>query len=108
MKQEAKTGQSPSSSRTGAATPVRTPKDSAPQGRQADPVGGSTSPGATPADPAPQPEGPEPRRTALALGLGRRGAQGARRRGAVLRRLLALGDWAALIAALCAATAATA
>ena len=48
------------------------------------------------------------RRAATALGLGRPGAQGARRRGSVLRRLLALGDLAVLIAALCLATAATA
>ena len=71
----------------------------------------SRSPGAAgvrTARPRPSPPGPQPRRTALALGLGRRGAEGARRRGAVLRRLLALGDWSALIAALCAATAATA
>ncbi len=48
------------------------------------------------------------RAAAAALGLGRPGAQGARRRGSVLRRLLALGDLAVLIAALCLATAATA
>ncbi len=35
------------------------------------------------------------------------GVEGARRRGALLRRLLALGDWAALVAALFAVTAAT-
>jgi len=36
------------------------------------------------------------------------GTLGARRRGELLRRLLATGDWAALVAALCVATAATA
>ena len=42
----------------------------------------------------------------VATGGGRRrgragsGAEGSRRRGAVLRRLLALGDWAALVATL--------
>jgi exopolysaccharide biosynthesis polyprenyl glycosylphosphotransferase len=35
------------------------------------------------------------------------GAEGSRRRGAVLRRLLAVGDWAALMASLCVVTAAT-
>jgi exopolysaccharide biosynthesis polyprenyl glycosylphosphotransferase len=40
--------------------------------------------------------------------LGLTGPSGLRRRGALLRRLLAAGDWAALIAALCVATAATA
>ena len=39
--------------------------------------------------------------------LGPERARGSRRRGALLRRLLALGDWVALIAALCVATAAT-
>jgi exopolysaccharide biosynthesis polyprenyl glycosylphosphotransferase len=39
------------------------------------------------------------------LGLG--GPDGSRRRGALLRRLLAMGDWAALIATLCAVTAGT-
>ncbi len=48
----------------------------------------------------------EPR--AIATGrLGLTGADGSRRRGAMLRRLLAAGDWAALIGALCAVTAAT-
>ncbi len=54
------------------------------------------------------PTAPGPRRLAFALGLGRPGAEGARRRGAVLRRLLALSDWTVLIATLCLATAATA
>src|SRR6185312_7316053 len=39
--------------------------------------------------------------------LGRSGAEGARRRGALLRRLLAMGDWTALIASLCVVTATT-
>ena len=39
--------------------------------------------------------------------LGLSGPEGSRRRGALLRRLLALGDWTALIAALLAVTAAT-
>jgi exopolysaccharide biosynthesis polyprenyl glycosylphosphotransferase len=39
--------------------------------------------------------------------LGLSGPEGSRRRGALLRRLLALGDWTALVAALCAVTAAT-
>jgi exopolysaccharide biosynthesis polyprenyl glycosylphosphotransferase len=46
-----------------------------------------------------------PYRAADRLGLS--GAEGARRRGALLRRVLALGDWSALIVALCAVTAAT-
>ncbi len=46
-----------------------------------------------------------PYRAADRLGLS--GAEGARRRGALLRRLLAMGDWTALIVSLCAVTAAT-
>ncbi|HKZ12522.1 MAG TPA: sugar transferase [Solirubrobacterales bacterium] len=46
-----------------------------------------------------------PYRAADRLGLS--GAEGSRRRGALLRRLLAMSDWAALIASLCAVTAAT-
>ena len=46
-----------------------------------------------------------PYRAADRLGLS--GAEGSRRRGALLRRLLALGDWTALIVALCVVTAAT-
>ncbi|HTR76419.1 MAG TPA: sugar transferase [Solirubrobacterales bacterium] len=46
-----------------------------------------------------------PSRAADRLGLS--GAEGARRRGVLLRRLLALGDWTALMIALCAVTAAT-
>ncbi len=47
------------------------------------------------------------RRTDLAARLGLTGVEGARKRGALLRRLLAAGDWTALVAALCLATAAT-
>jgi exopolysaccharide biosynthesis polyprenyl glycosylphosphotransferase len=46
-----------------------------------------------------------PYRAADRLGLS--GPEGSRRRGSLLRRLLALGDWTALIVALCAVTAAT-
>jgi exopolysaccharide biosynthesis polyprenyl glycosylphosphotransferase len=46
-------------------------------------------------------------RPEVATRLGLTGSLAARRRGALLRRLLASGDWLALIAALCAATAAT-
>jgi exopolysaccharide biosynthesis polyprenyl glycosylphosphotransferase len=56
-----------------------------------------------PAAPAPA---PRPRGAAGRLGL--TGPDGSRRRGAMLRRLLACGDWAALIATLCVVTAASA
>ncbi len=46
--------------------------------------------------------------TEAAARLGLTGPSGSRRRGALLRRLLAVGDWAALMGALCLATAATA
>jgi exopolysaccharide biosynthesis polyprenyl glycosylphosphotransferase len=46
-----------------------------------------------------------PYRAADRLGLS--GAEGSRRRGALLRRLLAMGDWTALLVSLCAVTAAT-
>src|SRR5262249_22236502 len=46
--------------------------------------------------------------TEAIAGPGLGGPSGSRRRGALLRRLLAVGDWAALMAALCVATAATA
>jgi len=49
--------------------------------------------------------GAVPQRAADRLGLS--GPEGARRRGALLRRLLALGDWTALIVALLVVTAAT-
>jgi exopolysaccharide biosynthesis polyprenyl glycosylphosphotransferase len=51
---------------------------------------------------------PRPGRTEVATRLGLAGPAGARRRGALLRRLLASGDWLALAVALGAATAATA
>ncbi|HXV05619.1 MAG TPA: hypothetical protein VFP23_06915, partial [Solirubrobacterales bacterium] len=52
---------------------------------------------------------PPPRaRTDLAARLGLIGPSGSRRRGELLRRMLAVGDWLALIAALCVATATTA
>jgi exopolysaccharide biosynthesis polyprenyl glycosylphosphotransferase len=53
--------------------------------------------------PAPGPRPPQPR-TDLAARLGLTGPSGSRRRGELLRRMLATGDWAALIAALCVAT----
>jgi exopolysaccharide biosynthesis polyprenyl glycosylphosphotransferase len=43
----------------------------------------------------------------MAARLGLIGPEGSRRRGALLRRLLALGDWGALVGALCVATATT-
>jgi exopolysaccharide biosynthesis polyprenyl glycosylphosphotransferase len=55
---------------------------------------------------SPQPP-PAPQRSDLAANLGLIGAEGSRRRGALLRRLLAAGDWAVLIGALCVATATT-
>jgi exopolysaccharide biosynthesis polyprenyl glycosylphosphotransferase len=61
-----------------------------------------------PVDPKPagaEPERPVPVERAR---LGdQRGPMGSRRRGAILRRLLAIGDWLALVATLCAVTAAT-
>ena len=48
-----------------------------------------------------------PQRTDLAARLGLNGPSGARRRGALLRRLLASGDWVAVVVALCVATATT-
>jgi len=53
--------------------------------------------------------GPEPTPQARkAAPLRRAGLSGSRRRGALLRRMLASGDWVALLAALCLATATTA
>ncbi|HEU5143330.1 MAG TPA: hypothetical protein VFU04_09260, partial [Solirubrobacterales bacterium] len=49
--------------------------------------------------------GPRPGRSAVATRLGLAGPEGARAQGALLRRLLASGDWAALIATLAAVTA---
>jgi exopolysaccharide biosynthesis polyprenyl glycosylphosphotransferase len=59
---------------------------------------------------APQPQARPPHlgRTQVATRLGLTGPAGARRRGALLRRLLASGDWLALGASLCVATATTA
>jgi exopolysaccharide biosynthesis polyprenyl glycosylphosphotransferase len=56
-----------------------------------------------------QPPGPEPRggRTSAATRLGLTGASGARRRGSVLRRMLATGDWLTMVATLCVVTAAS-
>jgi exopolysaccharide biosynthesis polyprenyl glycosylphosphotransferase len=51
---------------------------------------------------------PEPRPQKVAGRLGLSGPDGSRRRGAVLRRLLASGDWVALVGALCLVTASTA
>jgi exopolysaccharide biosynthesis polyprenyl glycosylphosphotransferase len=60
------------------------------------------------ASPAQTP-GPQPRggRTGAATRLGLTGASGARRRGALLRRALATGDWLTLVATLCIVTAAS-
>ncbi len=54
-----------------------------------------------------QPPGPSPQggRTGAATRLGLTGAAGAKRRGSVLRRLLATGDWLTLVATLCIVTA---
>jgi exopolysaccharide biosynthesis polyprenyl glycosylphosphotransferase len=56
-----------------------------------------------------QPGEPGPRRgrTATATRLGLTGASGAKRRGALLRRMLATGDWVTLVATLCIVTAAS-
>jgi exopolysaccharide biosynthesis polyprenyl glycosylphosphotransferase len=58
--------------------------------------------------PAQQP-GAEPRggRTEAAARLGLTGADGARRRGSLLRRILATGDWLTMVATLCIVTAAS-
>lgn len=53
------------------------------------------------------PEATRPEPTEMANRLGLTGISASRRRGALLRRLLATGDWVAIVAALCAATAAT-
>jgi exopolysaccharide biosynthesis polyprenyl glycosylphosphotransferase len=58
--------------------------------------------------PAPLQRPPHRGRTQVAARLGLAGPAGMRRRGALLRRLLASGDWLALVAALCVATVATA
>lgn len=51
--------------------------------------------------------GPDPRPPSVAGRLGLTGPSGSRRRGAMLRRLLAGGDWVALVGTLCVVTAAT-
>ncbi len=60
---------------------------------------------------APSPAAPEPPparvRTSTAARLGLTGPEGSRRRGAMLRRVLAGGDWAALMGSLCLVTATT-
>jgi exopolysaccharide biosynthesis polyprenyl glycosylphosphotransferase len=60
---------------------------------------------------APPPQTPQPPspggRTGAATRLGLTGAAGARRRGSLLRRLLAAGDWLTLVATLCIVTAAS-
>jgi exopolysaccharide biosynthesis polyprenyl glycosylphosphotransferase len=68
----------------------------------------TTSPAAGSGAPAPEPT-PSPTPPQPSTGpLGLAGASGLRRRGAMLRRLLASGDWVAQVGALCVATAATA
>jgi exopolysaccharide biosynthesis polyprenyl glycosylphosphotransferase len=52
-------------------------------------------------------EAPSQAPTEMASRLGLTGPSGSRRRGAMLRRLLAGGDWVAILAALCVATAVT-
>ena len=56
-----------------------------------------------------QPPGPAPQggRTGAATRLGLTGPAGAKRRGSLLRRLLATGDWLTLVATLCVVTAAS-
>ena len=56
-----------------------------------------------PPSPAPEPRG----RPAPTGRLGLSGPSGSRRRGALLRRLLAAGDWVALVGTLCVVTATT-
>jgi exopolysaccharide biosynthesis polyprenyl glycosylphosphotransferase len=55
---------------------------------------------------APAP-GPRRGRTGAATRLGLAGADGARRRGSLLRRMLATGDWLTMVATLCVVTAAS-
>ena len=59
------------------------------------------------ASPAPQATPPPTGRTEVANRLGLSGADGARRRGSLLRRSLATGDWLTLVATLCLVTAAS-
>jgi exopolysaccharide biosynthesis polyprenyl glycosylphosphotransferase len=65
--------------------------------------GESASGIATPTEPRATPRAP----TEMASRLGLTGPSGARRRGAMLRRLLVAGDWVGIVAALCVATALT-
>ncbi len=60
-----------------------------------------------PVDPKPADEPAQPAPVERARLGDQRGPMGSRRRGAILRRLLAGGDWVALVATLCAVTAAT-
>jgi len=53
------------------------------------------------------PEATRPEPTEMASRLGLTGISASRRRGALLRRLLATGDWLAIVASLCVATMAT-
>ena len=64
------------------------------------------SPAPEPA-PAPETPGPETPPPAAPERLGWRGPDASRQRGAMLRRLLAAGDWAALLGSLCLVTATT-
>jgi exopolysaccharide biosynthesis polyprenyl glycosylphosphotransferase len=66
-------------------------------------TGAAASGTATPTEPRATPRPP----TEMASRLGLIGPRGARRRGAMLRRLLVAGDWAAIFVALCVATALT-
>jgi exopolysaccharide biosynthesis polyprenyl glycosylphosphotransferase len=59
------------------------------------------------ADPAGRPPEPRPSEPAPARRPSTSGPSGSRQRGAMLRRLLASGDWAALLGTLCLVTAAT-
>ncbi len=56
---------------------------------------------------APPVQAPRPEQTEIATRLGLTGAEAPRRRGSLLRRMLATGDWVAVIASLCLATALT-
>jgi exopolysaccharide biosynthesis polyprenyl glycosylphosphotransferase len=64
---------------------------------------------ASPKPPPARPPGSQPRggRTERATRLGLTGPSGARRRGSLLRRMLATGDWLTLVATLCIVTAAS-
>jgi exopolysaccharide biosynthesis polyprenyl glycosylphosphotransferase len=62
---------------------------------------------AAPAESAQAPPQPPPGRTEAANRLGLSGAEGARRRGSLMRRSLATGDWLTLVATLCVVTAAS-